>query len=122
MSTSNSSVPIELNEKNRSTYIYEFSVDDRNLGGTLHLDSQSVTSNRNVSVRFCLAKFRPEFYEKCEADFRGILTENASMSKSLPYLEMGPRFFTLEFCRNMWVRLKESLFFFFIVMKFNSDN
>lgn len=99
-STLNSSIAIELDGKNRSTYIYKFSLDDRNLGGTIHFDFETEIRAKNstdVVLRVCLTKFRPEIFDRCEENFRFLFDSNSSISKSLPFPEIGFWFLTLEF-------------------------
>jgi hypothetical protein len=46
--TSGSTSSITLNEKDLSLYSYEFIVDDKNIGGTLHIDFESRVVVKNI--------------------------------------------------------------------------
>ncbi|CAF4701241.1 unnamed protein product [Rotaria sp. Silwood1] len=96
---------ITLNEKDSSIYSYEFIVDDRNLGGTLHFDFESriapfVSSNVNVSVVGCISKYRPLLFNRCEHDYKIIIEKNSILIRSIPYPEMALWYLTLQYACN----------------------
>ncbi|CAF1172139.1 unnamed protein product [Adineta ricciae] len=99
-SGSTSSIP--LNNNDLSIYSYEFMIDDRNLGGTLHFDFESrvmssVSANVNISVHGCLSKYQPRTYATCESPFKILIDKNSITMKSFPYPEMGFWYLTLEY-------------------------
>ncbi|CAF1057322.1 unnamed protein product [Adineta ricciae] len=99
---SGSTSSITLNNNDLSIYSYEFMIDDRNLGGTLHFDFESrvmssVSANVNISVHGCLSKYQPRTYATCESPFKILIDKNSITMKSFPYPEMGFWYLTLEY-------------------------
>jgi len=112
-SSSGSTSSITFNSFDFSLYSFEFIVDDRNLGGTLHFDLESrilplIPSNVNVSILGCLSKSRPRTFDRCEFDYRMIVEKNSMTIRSFPYPEMALWYLTLQYncngsideCRN----------------------
>jgi len=107
---SNTSITtIILNGNDSSIYSYEFIVDDKNLGGTIHFDFEaqmkeiintSFPSNLNVSILGCLSKNRPNRYNTCETDYQIYINKDFSTVRSLPYPEMAFWYLTLEYNCN----------------------
>lgn len=95
---------IILNEYNSSIYSYEFIIDDRNIGGTIHIDLKSQInsslSNVNVSILGCLSKIQPRRYNICENDYQIFIDQNSTTVRSLPYPEMALWYLTLEYHCN----------------------
>jgi hypothetical protein len=123
---SGSTSSITLNGRDSSLYSYEFIVDDRNIGGTLHLDLESqimvknilvvnensqlslfkpfVPLNVNISVLGCLSKYRPVIYDKCEHDYKILIDKNSISVRSVPYPEMGLWYLALQYSCNRLVK------------------
>lgn len=104
-SNSGSTSSITLNAKEFSFYSYEFIVDDRNIGGTLHLDLESrmmpfVPTNINASILVCLSKHRVRSYHECDDDYRIFLEKNSVSIRSIPYPEMGLWYLSFEYFCN----------------------
>ncbi|CAF2401618.1 unnamed protein product [Rotaria sp. Silwood2] len=92
---------ITLNGSDLSIYSYEFIVDDRNIGGTIHIDFETqikphVPLNANVSILGCLSKNQPRRYHTCEIDYKIYINKNSVVVRSLPYPEMALWYLTLE--------------------------
>ncbi|CAM4906823.1 unnamed protein product [Rotaria socialis] len=96
---------IILNGNDSSIYSYEFIVDDRNIGGTIHLDFEArlkshVQSNVNVSILGCVSKHQPRRYRDCEIDYRIYIKQSSPVTRSLPYPEIALWYLTLEYICN----------------------
>ncbi|CAF1572483.1 unnamed protein product [Adineta ricciae] len=103
--TNSSTHSIILSQYNASIYSYEFIVDDRNIGGTIHFDFDTQLkpfniSNMNVSILGCLSKNQPRRHHSCENDYKILLQQNSLTVRSLPYPEMGLWYLTLEYACN----------------------
>ncbi|CAF1157947.1 unnamed protein product [Adineta steineri] len=102
---SHSTSSITLNGNDVSMYAYEFIVDDRNIGGTLHFDFESrlmpfVSPDVNVSILGCLSKYQPRRFDQCESNYKILIDKNSISLRSLPYPEMAFWYLTLEFFCN----------------------
>jgi hypothetical protein len=100
---SGSTSSIILNGNDLSLYSYEFIVDDRNIGGTLHFDFESrliASSNINVNILGCLSKYRARLFHQCENDYRILIEKNSLLIKSIPYPEMALWYLTLQYVCN----------------------
>ncbi len=116
---SGSTSSITLNGNDLSLYSYEFIVDDRNIGGTLHLDFESritISSNVNVYVLGCLSKYRARLFDKCELDYKIPIEKNSISVRSIPYPEMALWYLTLQYVCNGFVQslqiIPRKMFFF----------
>ncbi|CAF4168943.1 unnamed protein product, partial [Adineta steineri] len=103
--TNNSINTIVLDRNNLSIYSYEFIVDDRNIGGTIHLDFEthiksSLSSSVTVNILGCLSKNQPRRYNVCENDYKILIDKNSSTIRSLPYPEMALWYLTFEYICN----------------------
>ena len=108
----NSSIDsIILNGNDSSISSYEFIVDDRNIGGTLHFDFQVDKANPNVNILGCLSKNQPRRYNTCETDYQIFINQNVSTVRSLPYPEMAFWYLTLEYNCNQCINSSVSLTF-----------
>ena len=97
---------ITMNGNDLSLYSYEFIVDDRNIGGTLHFDFETrlmTSSNANANILGCLSKYRARLYDQCENDYRVLIEKNSLLIKSVPYPEMGFWYLTLQYVCNRFV-------------------
>ena len=54
----------------------------------------------NISLLGCLSKNRLHQYDTCENDYRFILDQNISTTRSLPYPEIGLWYLTLKYNCN----------------------
>ncbi|CAF4031485.1 unnamed protein product [Adineta steineri] len=102
---SHSTSSITLNGNDVSMYAYEFIVDDRNIGGTLHFDFESrtmpfVSPDVNVSILGCLSKYQPRRFDQCESNYKILIDKNSISLRSLPYPEMGFWYLTLQYFCN----------------------
>lgn len=103
---SGSTSSITLNNKDFSLYSYQFVVDDRNIGGTLHFDFESrllTSTNAVIDILGCLSKSRAQFFHQCEDDYRIRIEKNSLLIRSLPYPEMGHWYLTLQYACNGFV-------------------
>ena len=103
---SGSTSSITLNDKDLSLYSYEFVVDDRNIGGTLHFDFESrllTTTNANVDVLGCLSKHLPRRFDQCELEYQLRIEKNSLLIRSIPYPEIALWYLTLEHRCNGFV-------------------
>ncbi|UJR15924.1 hypothetical protein I4U23_002844 [Adineta vaga] len=103
--TNSSTHSIVFNRNNVSIYSYEFIVDEKNIGGTIHFDFEtelkSLNSlNASVNILVCLSKNQPRRYHSCEMDYKLILKPNSLTVRSLPYPEMALWYLTLEYSCN----------------------
>ena len=103
---SGSTSSITLNDKDLSVYSYEFVVDDRNIGGTLHFDFESrilTSTNANVDVLGCISKHRPRLFDQCELEYQLRIEKNSLLIRSIPYPEMALWYLTLHYICNGFV-------------------
>jgi hypothetical protein len=91
---------IILNENELSIYSYEFIVDDRNIGGTIHIDFEIDEIKPNVNILGCLSKNQPRRYNTCENDYQILISDSSLIVRSLPYPEMAFWYLTLEYNCN----------------------
>ncbi len=121
---SGSTSSITLNGNDLSLYSYEFIVDDRNIGGTLHFDFESrlmISSNVNVNILGCLSKYRARLFNQCENDYRILIEKNALVIKSIPYPEMAFWYLTLQYICNGFVEKSFFSFHEIISISFSSN-
>ncbi|CAF0819581.1 unnamed protein product [Rotaria sordida] len=105
MYTNTNVTSITSNGSDSSVYSYEFIVDDRNIGGTIHIDFETQIKpyaplNANISILGCLSKNRPRRYYTCEIDYKIYINKNSVVVRSLPYPEMALWYLTLEYNCN----------------------
>lgn len=99
-SSINGTNQIILNSRDQKRHGYKFSVDDRNLGGSIHVKflyrtDQNSTIDNKTGLLVCLSKYRLRSYMDCESGYSSVVQFD-NFTISLPYPEMGMWYLSLE--------------------------